>query len=216
MVTIARRPSDEQVPPTREERAAQPGLEGLRQVLRVVIFASLAAALLLAAIPVFGTLGLLVAGVAVLAYVGLMIVSRLEHRRYMGRRGEVGEPREVGLRVVTGGQPTGAVDTGDATVDHEARLAAPEVLEAPAVARAPGDGQIFSPAQRAGLKVLARIAVVVVVLAVIVAATVFDQPYLGIGLLLAFALMTLFGFPVWLASAEDAAEAKKQAGLQRP
>ena len=208
MVTIARHPPDSQVPPTIEERDEQPSMEGLRVVLRVLMFVSLAAALFLAVVPVFGPLGLLPALVAVLAYVGLMIVTRVEHRRWLARHGETHAGREVGFRVVTGGGGNQVVDRGDATVDNEARRAA--AAEAPVAHDEVGSSEMFSAPQRAGVKVLLRIAAIVGVLALAVGALVFDWEYLGVGLLLALAFMMLFGFPVWLASAEDAAEHSKQ------
>lgn len=210
MVTFAGR-HDEQVPRSIDERGEQPSLEGLRLVLRIVIALSLAATVILAVIPVFGTLGLLSILVAALAYGGLMLVTRVEHRRWLARHGDRPDAsREVGFRVVTGGESGGAVDRGDATADQELRRSTVAPVETPR--DEVGSKEMFSAPQRAGVKVLLRIAVIVGVLAVAVAAMVFDWQYLGVGLLLALAFMMLFGFPVWLASIEDAAEAKKQGG----
>lgn len=62
---------------------------------------------------------------------------------------------------------------------------------------------------RAGSRVLMTIVVVLAMVAVAVAAAVVDWRLLGIGAVLAFAVMALFGLPVWLASAKDAADDEK-------
>jgi len=62
---------------------------------------------------------------------------------------------------------------------------------------------------RAGTRVLATLILMLGLVAVAVAAVVVDWRLLGIGIVLAFAVMALFGLPVWLASAKDAADEEK-------
>src|SRR5690606_26301825 len=208
MATVARRP----IPPESAERDEAPGYEALRQILRVVLVVSLAATAILAVFPIFGTL-LLPALFAALAYVGLMIVSRLEHRRYKSQHPAPAASREVGFRVVTGGDSSQRVERSDATADDGPGVPPARVAGAmsPGAARPLETGEIgtdevFTAPQRAGATVALKIATVIVVMAAAVAAAVFDWRLLGVGAVLAVAYMALFGMPVWVASVQDAAE----------
>lgn len=218
MATIAGDHPDRPVHPVAEERDEAPGYEAVRQVLRVLMVIFIALTAVLAVFPVFGML-LLPALFAVLCYMGLMIVTWAERRRWRahheGHRGHA----EVGFRVVTGGQSArDEIDTGDATVDHEARRTGTPPANIAGAVVAPGypaepedlgTTDMLTQPQRAGIKVLLRIVVVVFVVAMVVGAALFDVRLLGVGAVLVFAYMALFGMPVWLASVEDAAEEEK-------
>ncbi|MCO5166292.1 MAG: hypothetical protein M9894_08010 [Planctomycetes bacterium] len=224
MARVAERPPVRQIPPTAEEREEAPALEGLRQVLRVVLVISLALTAVLAVFPLLGTL-LLPAVFAALAYAGLMLVTWVERRRWQGRHAAPA-PRhgEVGFHVVAGDESTATDDRGDATVDHEgvARRAGATTEPLPPVGAAvPGPGpaleegevgraELFTAPQRAGIKVIGRIAAIILVMALALAAAVFNPQLLGVGAVIVVAYMALFGMPVWLASVEDAAEEKKR------
>lgn len=221
MATVAHRPPTGQIPPSVEEREEAPGYEALRQILRVVLVVSLALTAILAVFPLFGTL-LLPALFACLAYVGLMIVSRLEHRKWKAQHPRPDASREVGFRVVTGGASSRQVERSDATDASEpgvppARVAgAMSPTYAPRVAHESDDGgeaEMLSSPQRAGVTVALKIATVIVVMAAAVAAAIFDWRLLGVGAVLAVAYMALFGMPVWIASVEDAAEQEKERRL---
>ncbi len=220
MASVAQRPPGQQVPPEVEERDEAPGYEALRNILRVVLVLSLAATAVLAVFPVFGML-LLPAMFAGLAYVGLMIVSRLERQRWKARHPEP-RSREVGFRVVTGGASSQQVERSDATAEQElgpppARVAgAMSAPYAPRPAHESDDGgteEMFTSPQRAGATAALKIATVIVVMAAAVAAAVFDWRLLGVGAVLAVAYMALFGMPVWVASVEQAAEEEKERRL---
>lgn len=224
MAAIAGVPPEGHIHPVDEEREEAPGYEAVRQVLRVLLVLSVAATAVLAVFPVFGML-LLPALFAVLCYVGLMLVTWAERRRWRARHGAVtGRHDEVGYRVVTGGQATrDQVDTGDATTDHEARSAGippahvAGAVVSPGYPTAPDDlgtSDMLTSPQRAGAKVLLRIVAVVFVVAMIVVAALFDVRLLGVGAVIVFAYMALFGLPVWLASMEDAVEDEKSARLR--
>lgn len=219
MATAAYRPpTGGQIPPSVEERDEAPGYEALRQILRVVLVVSLVLTAILAVFPLFGTL-FLPAIFAALAYVGLMIVSRLEHRKWKGNHPAPASSREVGFRVVTGGASSRHVERSDATGESEpgvppARVAGAMSPGAPALD--PGDAgsaEMFSSPQRAGAAVALKIATVIVVMAAAIVGAVFDWRLLGVGAVLAVAYMALVGMPVWLASVEDAAEEEKERGL---
>lgn len=218
MATFAGNPTERHVHPISEERDEAPGYEAVRQVLRVLFVISIAATAVLAVFPVFGML-LLPALFAVLCYVGLMLVTWAERRRWRAHHGGDRSHGEVGSRVVTGGQAArGEFDTGDATVDHEARRTGippanvAGAVVAPGYPAQPADlgtNDMLTEPQRAGAKVLLRIVAVVFVVAMVVGAALFDLRLLGVGAVLVFAYMALFGMPVWLASMEDAAEEEK-------
>lgn len=223
MARVAERPPVGQVPSTTEEREEAPALEGLRQVLRVVLVISLALTAVLAVLPLLGTL-LLPAVFAALAYTGLMLVTWVERRRWRSRHAAPARHGAVGFHVVTGDESTSTHDRGDATADHEgvARPRAVGPAQPPLGAAVPGPGpslrddteagraEILTSPQRAGMRVIVRIAAVILVMALALVAAVFQPRLLGVGVVLVFAYMALFGMPVWLASVEDAAEAKKQ------
>lgn len=209
MATVARRP----IPPESAEREEAPGYEALRQILRVVLVLSLALTAILSLFPVFGML-LLPALFAALAYVGLMIISWLEHRRYQAHHPAPADSREVGFRVVTGGASSQEVERNEATVHHEpgARGAAPEAAP-PFEEGEVGTDEVFTGPQRAGATPALKIATVIVFVAAAVAAAIFDWRLLGVGAVLAVAYMALFGMPVWIASVQDAAEEEKEREL---
>ncbi|MBX3466723.1 MAG: hypothetical protein KF878_07485 [Planctomycetes bacterium] len=226
MARVAERPPVRQVPPTSEEREEAPALEGLRQVLRVVLVISLALTAVLAVFPLLGTL-LLPAVFAALAYAGLMFVTWVERRRWRSRHAAPAPSHgAVGFHVVAGDESTATHDRGDATVDHEGvaypRGAGTTAPLPPVGAAVPGPGpgleddvepgraELLTSPQRAGMRVIVRIAAVILVMALALVAAVFQPRLLGVGVVLVFAYMALFGMPVWLASVEDAAEAKKQ------
>lgn len=228
MATVAQRPPtgdvDGRAPPEVEERDEAPGYEALRQILRVVLVVSLALTAILAVFPVFGML-LLPALFAALAYVGLMIVSRLERQRWKARHPAEPAAHEVGLRVVTGGAAPRGVDRGDATVDQEvAAVGAAPARVAGAMSHgaaappldegAAGSAELFTSPQRAGGRALLKISAVILVMAAGLIAAFFDWRLLGVEAVLIVAYMALFGMPVWLASAQDAAEAEKERRLR--
>lgn len=220
MATVAHRPPPGQIPPELEEREEAPGYEALRQILRVVLVLSLALTAILSVFPVFGML-LLPALFAALAYVGLMIVSGLEHHRWRTHHEQPTASREVGFRVVTGGASSREVERSEATGEYEPGVPPARVAGAMSAGAAPGlepgeagSDEVFTSPQRAGVTVALRIATVIVVMAAAIAAAIFDWRLLGVGAVLAVAYMALFGMPVWLASVEDAAEEEKERRLE--
>src|SRR6185369_568189 len=71
------------------------------------------------------------------------------------------------------------------------------------------DRRLLTRPQRAGLRVALWIGAGLAIMAVFIGALVFDTRLLGVGAIIAFAFMALFGASVWLASVEDAAEHDK-------